>query len=103
MGSGAVRLGVSLAAVADLSGIDRAILSLAENGRLIHRGRVPGRPDALRRVASEEGHHVSKVLNPAVRRRYEDQLRRAEELKDRAAVLILQGKLEADAVARRTN
>ena len=46
---------------------------------------------------------MGNVLNPAVRRRYEDQLRRAEELKDRAAVLILQGKLEADAVARRTN
>lgn len=46
---------------------------------------------------------MGNVLNPAVRRRYEDQLRRAHEIGDRAAVLILEGKLEADAVARRSN
>ena len=46
---------------------------------------------------------MGKVLNPAVRRRYEEQLARAQEIGDRAAVLVLQSKLEADAVARRNN
>ena len=46
---------------------------------------------------------MGKVLSPAVRRRYEVQLARAQEIGDHAAALILQGKLEADAVARRNN
>ena len=46
---------------------------------------------------------MGKVLNPAIRRRYERQLQEAQRIGDLVAVIILQGKLEADAVARRTN
>ena len=46
---------------------------------------------------------MGKVLNPAVKRRYEEQLAQAQKIGDRAAVLVLQSKLEADEAARRNN